>query len=524
MDYQGAEPIYLHVLRPLFKPYTPTLDLLLDFFCMIGDILFTLATIPVDLALSWYRSSMFYTDEVAESEGEGTRVDIANQTQRQPSQLPRMATPDRQSPQNPRPSGELSRGSSDTSNAKSVPSNGTPPERSHQIWYPPPSSYLDNEDDVNGGIGIHTVGTEYAFLSEAAKQEHEEWRQYPAFPSAYPPTPLVSAVSGLPSSAVQSTLSGILEDSFQQDFRGSLLPPHKPLNHGLSDDVTLRVQSDWSDAMSVDSETEDDEDEDAFNVTLKTPMVPLRKKRPRAAAARNLPDYRVSDAFSVRSYSTTLSTVDYGSSLRTRSSAESLASGVITTSDSPNMLGKKRRLPIDSPASLRRSVRILDGKTAVVDRSKKETETSAHAPPNQGILAVRPTALEGKQQRVDDDVESSMDFGDESSIGGRKTTTYAKKRRVIVTAGSPTRPIRTRVTRYATAPSRMQSTSSNIKRLPSRPNSRVPQARTDFIGPATATDDAMARANSAPSIATTRPGVKPKPRPKSQGVRRTEKK
>ncbi|KIP07734.1 hypothetical protein PHLGIDRAFT_46435, partial [Phlebiopsis gigantea 11061_1 CR5-6] len=44
---RGAEPIYLHVLRPLVKPYTETLDALLEFVQQSGDLLFMLCAIPL---------------------------------------------------------------------------------------------------------------------------------------------------------------------------------------------------------------------------------------------------------------------------------------------------------------------------------------------------------------------------------------------------------------------------------------------------------------------------------------------
>ncbi|PBK93877.1 hypothetical protein ARMGADRAFT_902046, partial [Armillaria gallica] len=44
---KGAEPIYLHVIRPLLKPYTASVDALLDLARMFGDIIFVLSTFPI---------------------------------------------------------------------------------------------------------------------------------------------------------------------------------------------------------------------------------------------------------------------------------------------------------------------------------------------------------------------------------------------------------------------------------------------------------------------------------------------
>ncbi|KAH7916796.1 hypothetical protein BJ138DRAFT_975959, partial [Hygrophoropsis aurantiaca] len=53
---RGAEPLFLHVIRPLVKPYTATLDSLLELVGMIGDFLFALLQVPIEFALSWWPS------------------------------------------------------------------------------------------------------------------------------------------------------------------------------------------------------------------------------------------------------------------------------------------------------------------------------------------------------------------------------------------------------------------------------------------------------------------------------------
>ncbi|KJA29593.1 hypothetical protein HYPSUDRAFT_104460, partial [Hypholoma sublateritium FD-334 SS-4] len=51
---RGAEPIYLHLIRPLVKPYTGTLDGILDLMLMVGDFIFALSMYPVHLGLEWW--------------------------------------------------------------------------------------------------------------------------------------------------------------------------------------------------------------------------------------------------------------------------------------------------------------------------------------------------------------------------------------------------------------------------------------------------------------------------------------
>ncbi|ETW84078.1 hypothetical protein HETIRDRAFT_242682, partial [Heterobasidion irregulare TC 32-1] len=52
---RGAEPIYLHVIRPLIKPYVATLDSILDLIHNIGDFVLLVVSIPLYPIISWYR-------------------------------------------------------------------------------------------------------------------------------------------------------------------------------------------------------------------------------------------------------------------------------------------------------------------------------------------------------------------------------------------------------------------------------------------------------------------------------------
>ncbi|TFK43904.1 hypothetical protein BDQ12DRAFT_596897 [Crucibulum laeve] len=70
---RGAEPIYLHVIRPFLKPYTPALDSAFDLFHMIGDFLFALAMYPLRLVWEQWQASFYtysYTSDVLESESD----------------------------------------------------------------------------------------------------------------------------------------------------------------------------------------------------------------------------------------------------------------------------------------------------------------------------------------------------------------------------------------------------------------------------------------------------------------------
>ncbi|KIY51655.1 hypothetical protein FISHEDRAFT_30231, partial [Fistulina hepatica ATCC 64428] len=53
---RGAEPIYLHIIRPFLKPYTATLDGLLDLSFVFGDFLIALLLLPLRPFATWWYS------------------------------------------------------------------------------------------------------------------------------------------------------------------------------------------------------------------------------------------------------------------------------------------------------------------------------------------------------------------------------------------------------------------------------------------------------------------------------------
>ncbi|KIJ69931.1 hypothetical protein HYDPIDRAFT_73510, partial [Hydnomerulius pinastri MD-312] len=50
---KGAEPLFLHVIRPFVKPYSTAVDPILEITRDIGDFLFALLQVPLDYVLSW---------------------------------------------------------------------------------------------------------------------------------------------------------------------------------------------------------------------------------------------------------------------------------------------------------------------------------------------------------------------------------------------------------------------------------------------------------------------------------------
>ncbi|KAF8883179.1 hypothetical protein CPB84DRAFT_1686447 [Gymnopilus junonius] len=67
---RGAEPIYLHVIRPLVKPYTRTLDATLEIMLYTGDFIFALSTYPIRLGLDWYSERFGSSRELLDSESD----------------------------------------------------------------------------------------------------------------------------------------------------------------------------------------------------------------------------------------------------------------------------------------------------------------------------------------------------------------------------------------------------------------------------------------------------------------------
>ncbi|KAG6834527.1 hypothetical protein H0H93_009136, partial [Arthromyces matolae] len=300
---RGAEPIFLNIIRPLVKPYTPTIDLFLDLARMIGDISFTVFTIPVELVYTWYKKLVPYSNHGLDTEPV-TSVETSSAPMEPPSSseevLVKNGEYDQQSVRFPKKTNFEAQSSGENERPRTrlpvrVDQVGrrthskTQQSDPYKIWYPPAASYSDDEDtlapsqnDARPNINIEPPPPSEKVLQE--QKAFDEWRQYPAFPSAYPPTPMVmasatlhstSATTGrMPHLANSLMLTEILEEVPQQDFSQSLLPPRKPLNpgfvKGLSDDTESFgvLEPEHLDPMSVDS---DNDDEDIFNTTLQTP-------------------------------------------------------------------------------------------------------------------------------------------------------------------------------------------------------------------------------------------------------------
>ncbi|KAG9317340.1 hypothetical protein JVU11DRAFT_1539 [Chiua virens] len=375
---KGAEPLFLHVLRPLIKPYAVVVDPTLELSRDLGDFFFALLQVPMDyiLSLPWYS---FWRTKELEKPGESTcdtcisAADSGSSARASNHSSIPVLTGHRSAMQtsrvlngrygslrsisdnqylNGRPS-VINSASSETyhdrhprsASATSLPAYSEhpsldPPRYSqtlsrdgHQIWYPPAS--------------VHSTSSQEAFPSEIATALEccsPEWRIYPAFPSAYPPTPLPAAAS-LPRSV--TLLSGgnpfvsdpayptILED--EQDFckpLGTQHEEHPGSVQGPSNDkVGVTIYGEVGDAsQQLDGDTLHDDSmwsseaglsEDDFGASLRTP---LRSPGAISFSARS----------SVDSLTSPLITAGHVLPLSAKSSSDSLSSG------SSSLAGRKR--------------------------------------------------------------------------------------------------------------------------------------------------------------------------------------
>jgi hypothetical protein len=243
----------------------------------------------------------------------------------------------------------------------------------HQIWHPPRSSYIDDggEDQVDLTLRPSDLSVpskdlhgsqEETFIAHEQK-ELDEWRQYPPFPSAYPPTPLVVTSRLAAASIVRSNIyPAIEEERSQQDFQKSLLPPREPLNPSPAGDSSdqsftfgispyhLARQATTTD--EADDSMSTDEDEDGFNRTLRTPLQLLGSRRSQLHPKRLVSLASGSSAVPSR-LSTLTTTADDGSSLRTRTSSETLSA---SESIPVSVIGRKRSYPRTKPNNIKNRV------------------------------------------------------------------------------------------------------------------------------------------------------------------------
>ncbi|KAG2013023.1 hypothetical protein CC2G_009961 [Coprinopsis cinerea AmutBmut pab1-1] len=339
---RGAEPIFLHVLRPLIRPYDASIDGTLEVLRMTGDFVFALASFPVQLAIDYWKNKFSPDFKVPEKDSEcssdtSDSRSIGNDAVDQAAGSALNGGKFAQKPHQP----PIRRTSGDSTRTLVA---GDPQKKSspHEIWHPPRSAYEDQNGIVrtasNGSASSGSTG-----VIELTKEEKEieEWRKYPDFPSAYPPTPLTTTAHLSSTTVVGAQLfAPIPEDEPpQQDFHRSLKQPRSQLNPSYADDLSdqsevthgiHRYNGFLGTSTTAVEITEDEsmsdgsyEEEDTFDITLQTPLQPhISLRTPRAPLLAAFP-----------SQSTAVDSVDTASSLQTRApSAQSPGSASPTPS------------------------------------------------------------------------------------------------------------------------------------------------------------------------------------------------
>ncbi|KAL5487693.1 hypothetical protein ACEPAI_5801 [Sanghuangporus weigelae] len=273
---RGAEPIYLHVMRPLVKPYVATLDYALELVHMLGDFITLLISIPFGFIINWWRPSVSAPEtssQASESESAASSPEPQVERHEHERKPARQASNDNGVGTRTRGIRQASDGATGR-NSTAGPSriarpNGIPQSKSdvtinqkHKIWRPPANTGLE-QDEYDEWPSSRRVMSDSAASTVAAStgsstppvstpsefgeinmivEEVEEWRQYPPFPSAYPTTPQVrpKAVHVAPSTQHQSTLNGIYEMP-QPRYESSTLPQthDKPNRSKASANQTL---------------------------------------------------------------------------------------------------------------------------------------------------------------------------------------------------------------------------------------------------------------------------------------------
>lgn len=482
---RGAEPIFLHVVRPFIKPYAATLDASLEFASTFGDLFILFTMIPVHFVLNHYRrwtSSGAKSTQAKQSAAETPKSTNGSgkSAQRSKSAMPAFEVEPTRSSRLKGARSDATRGTTSSrgrtaqdpparqtfvrTKSTGIPRPATRASRSrpqaedsdvapppYEVWHPPASAYEADTSTNPSGLPTPPADNPPPFEETTPSRPAaavDDWRQYPAFPSAYPATPL-PVPPRLPALNVKASLADVPEDSmddqlppglpghttsempegFHESLKSSHEFPDSDSADDLSDDVNGTQEDSFvADGMDVDEEETGDEDEDDieeeddFDVTLRTPR---HKKHLREAVAAARP-LASNSSESLASRSTKLSTTDYESSLLTRSN--SVASTTLTT-DSASVAGKKRRLPRTDSTKSGAAI----GNKAHRIRIKPAADTKA--------LGARPSAVQlqsrlraAAREHPDSSANVSADEGEDRSGGsgsdGSGDPSDAKRRRV----------------------------------------------------------------------------------------------
>jgi hypothetical protein len=446
---QSAEPIYLHVIRPLLKPYVSTLDAVLKFVHNLGDFILLILSLPFSAAISWWYGPTTDEDQAGLTEVDSESVRSYADEQPAPT-MKRSDYHGHRNTQGPPTSREESRsrrgisGNGHIPNPRGVSRFYAPPgapSQKHEIWHSPPSSQEDiDEDRAEYSEDVPLVAMQRPVIPAIAV---DDLSTYPPFPAAYPLTPVhpPPMTMSMPE-PVHPSQFGIIQgegtggavansdqnDGAQQGFGRSLLPPREPLNPGSDGDLSDETKypgvqiHETRYVTSSDEDMEDYESEDSFDVTFQTPKhrrilraVPMGREVSNASIVTE-----ATVASSVPSETTGLTTDHRGSSLRTTTITASRSSSLGSST------GVKRPFP-NYKIGVRPRIRAADHRSPRKAGPVRGTGRPTALP--------RPASLRSQREgTISEDTLDDEDPKDADTPQGGDALLARKRRRV---AGSP---------------------------------------------------------------------------------------
>jgi hypothetical protein len=440
-----------------------TLDAVLNFVHNLGDFILLVLSLPFSAAVSWWYGPP--TDEDQAGLTEADSESVRSFGDEQPAGFKRRS--DHLGYRNLRISptaGDALRSGAATENGLNTYPHGVSWEirnssdtlrsrfyaapdtssQNHQIWYPPPSSHEDpDEDQADNPANVPPIAMPEPGIPSIGT---DDWRTYPPFPSAYPPTPVGPPQISMPEPIHPSQFGVIHEegaratvpnndqtDGARQGFGRSLLPPREPSNPGSDGDLSdenenpgVQIQeiryvtSSDSDEDMEDYETE----EDSFDITFRTPQhrrilraVPMGREVSNVSIVTE-----ATVASSAPSETTGLTTDHHASSLRTATVTMSRSASMATSSAA----GMKRPLP-HYKIGVRPRIRVADNRSPRKVGATRGTGRFTAIPRPASVWPTRGGTV--SEDTLDD--EDLKDGKDALARKKRRVTATPKTRRMV---------------------------------------------------------------------------------------------
>ncbi len=445
---------------------------------MFGDILFVLASYPIRAIASWIPWAGFD----GQFSSQHASLFAADPTSADPQRVDSRARDDNsrgimfeesrtQGPQSR--SGPAESSSSSLDPAMQSSSANVSATLQYQIWHPPASSY----DDLQGVPSSGNQTATHIESHDLVQEIHtDEWRKYPEFPSAYPPTPIAPTRKLPPaqpgdkhSSSQFSSIQEADEEEYSlppvQVFDQSLLTSRVPLNPSLDDSLSDNVNTSWVHskvspegfpvAVEGDVSVSDDDlydEEDEFDKTLRTPAAHFGTFASPSSVASPLSSLDFASGLSSptafsNTFSTTITTSDEQSFLTTLMDTSSEPIEPFNSPVAPPVRIRKRALPRSFSPEKKRKAR-----TRMSPVKKRTVVKRPLIQPRVGAVSRRGTARgqttstgpsEASSTTASDDDEGDT-ASTSSSVGNQPVGPAVKKRKVLVPNATGKLPVPTR--------------------------------------------------------------------------------